>query len=186
MIRSFKKKKILISNFLIFIFQKEKKKKRIKFSPLSEFPLKPWPQVSLCEHQSCDITDTENCTCRPMTHCPAFIFSSSNILCCLSAYFTPMSTRDWQPLVLAWEKRRCRRVLIKLRSFPTKNYHYRLWCDVFRDSPCWRGRAESSGPASCCHSQTDHWPRRYHGASSRTLWELWWSLSGSPAKAAPK
>lgn len=43
-------------------------------------------------------------TCRPMTHCPAFIFSSSNILSCLSAYFTPMSTRDWQPLVLAWKR----------------------------------------------------------------------------------
>lgn len=49
-----------------------------------------------------------NCTCRPMTHCPAFIFSSSNSLSCLSAYFTPMSTRDWQPLVLAWEEKACK------------------------------------------------------------------------------
>lgn len=47
----------------------------------------------------------KNYTCRPMTHCPAFIFSSSNILSCLSAYFTPMSTRGWQPLVLAWRKK---------------------------------------------------------------------------------
>lgn len=41
-----------------------------------------------------------------MTHCPALIFSSSNILSCFSAYFTPMSTCDWQPLVLAWQKRK--------------------------------------------------------------------------------
>lgn len=39
-----------------------------------------------------------------MTQFPAFIFSSSNNLCCLSAYFTPMSTPVWQPLVLAWPK----------------------------------------------------------------------------------
>lgn len=53
-----------------------------------------------------NISKCLNCTCRPMTHCPAFIFSSSNILSCLSAYFTPMSTRDWQPLVLAWWEQR--------------------------------------------------------------------------------
>ena len=47
----------------------------------------------------------EQDTCRPMTHCPALIFSSSNIRSCFSAYFTPMSTCDWQPLVLAWQRR---------------------------------------------------------------------------------
>lgn len=57
------------------------------------------------EGQIQDPARTKVClTCRPMTHCPAFIFSSSNDLCCLSAYFTPMSTPVWQPLVLAWRK----------------------------------------------------------------------------------
>lgn len=54
------------------------------------------------EGQIRDPTRPKVClTCRPMTHCPAFIFSSSNSLACLSAYFTPMSTPVWQPLVLA-------------------------------------------------------------------------------------
>lgn len=55
-------------------------------------------------------------TCRPMTHCPAFIFSSSNDLSCLSAYFTPMSTCVWQPLVLAWPNKG--RIFQKVHATP--------------------------------------------------------------------
>lgn len=83
--------------------------------------------------QTCDTAGVKHClTCRPMTHCPAFIFSSSNDLCCLSAYFTPMLTRVWQPLVLAWQKRRSifyrwmqgiYLELLILRSFGTKTHH---------------------------------------------------------------
>lgn len=39
-----------------------------------------------------------------MTHCPALIFSSSNVLSCFSLYLTPMSICEWQPLVFAWWK----------------------------------------------------------------------------------
>ena len=62
-------------------------------------------------------------TCRPMTHCPAFIFSSSNILSCLSAYFTPMSDRELQPLVLALKRKKWN----QLSMWTLKNHTHTYW-----------------------------------------------------------
>lgn len=46
-------------------------------------------------------TITAPVTCSPMTHWPAFIFSSSKCRACLSAYFTPISIFVSIPLVFA-------------------------------------------------------------------------------------
>lgn len=67
----------------------------------------PWEFISCCSLR-CFYDNSNNkkiYTCSPITHCPALIFSSSNVLSVLSAYFTPISTREWQPLVFAWERK---------------------------------------------------------------------------------
>lgn len=62
-------------------------------------PLKIFLQIQ----KKCPMWTQEFLTCSPITHWPAFIFSSSKLRVCLSAYFTPMSTFVFKPLVFAFE-----------------------------------------------------------------------------------
>lgn len=129
-----------------------------------------------------------------MTHWPAFIFSSSKCLCCLSAYFTPMSTFVSMPLVFACWKRNKRFVVAKFKmsiiclkcqflgftEYSTRLKFSRI--EGLVDVPYWPKQEVWSGLASSSRFRRGRWPQRCRWASARRLGWLWWNSQGSLAE----